>query len=309
MPDAAITICRCDPQSDHSALRLAARAWPEAERSAYWEAIRWLLASQATDRVALVAAKSGDRLVAGQLAQVLPGKVALIWPPVFADGNCTADSALIASLFDATVAALSGSGADLAQSLTACDDNMARTVFVAGRFEQAAELLYLSAETADLPEMNDPLPFELEPFNPAGIARLASLIERTYVGTLDCPRIDGLRKTADVIDGYQAVGRFRPELWFFVRDRDEDVGCLLLNIHPDVAHMEIVYLALMPSVRGRGWGRQLARAALEKSRQHQCSRVVLAVDSVNSPAIRMYEQVGFAIFDRRCVWIRTLAKN
>jgi ribosomal protein S18 acetylase RimI-like enzyme len=141
------------------------------------------------------------------------------------------------------------------------------------------------------------------------MARLISLIDRTYVGTLDCPCIDGLRRTADVIAGYQAVGQYRPELWFVVHEADQEAGCLLLNIHPGVGHLEIIYLAVVPPARGRGWGLELARLARRLAAEHDCSRVVLAVDSANAPAIRMYEQAGFTTFDRRCVWFRTLAKN
>ena len=63
-----------------------------------------------------------------------------------------------------------------------------------------------------------------------------------------------MRQTADVIDGYKAVGEFRPDLWLFARHEGQDVGCLLLNLHPDVRHAEIVYVALVPEVRSRGWG-------------------------------------------------------
>jgi ribosomal protein S18 acetylase RimI-like enzyme len=296
---------RCDPKTDRDALRLACRAWPEAERAAYHEALRWLLASDQADRVVLVTAKSGNDLVAAQLAQVLPGRVAIIWPPIGADHMQSIDRSLAAELADAAARALGAAGADVAQALSPPDDTAARELFVAGRFALAAELLYLAADSS--PATGTDLSFELQPFEPGQTARLAALIERTYVGTLDCPSIDGLRSTADVIAGYQAVGQFLPELWFFVRHAGQDAGCLLLNAHPDVGHLEIVYLAVVPQVRGHGWGLQLAHYARTIAGGHGCERVVLAVDAANAPAIRLYEQAGFTLFDRRCVWIRTLA--
>jgi ribosomal protein S18 acetylase RimI-like enzyme len=149
------------------------------------------------------------------------------------------------------------------------------------------------------------LPFELEAYQTAEKPRLIDVIQHTYIGTLDCPLIDGMRDTADVLTGYQAVGVFRPELWFFVKDRGRDVGCLLINVHPDVLHAEIVYLALVPDVRGRGWGLQLARQALWVARATHCQRAVLAVDADNAPAVELYRAAGFQAFDRRAVWLRT----
>ena len=65
----------------------------------------------------------------------------------------------------------------------------------------------------------------------------------------------------------KASGEFRPELWQIARHEDDDVGCLLVNLHPDVKHAEIVYLAVVPEVRGRGWGLELTRHAQWLARQ------------------------------------------
>jgi len=77
-------------------------------------------------------------------------------------------------------------------------------------------------------------------------------------------------------------------------------------VHLDVGHAEIVYVALIPEVRGRGWGMALIRQALALGRATNSQRVVLAVDAANEPAIRHYRAAGFFEFDRRAVWIKTL---
>ena len=87
------------------------------------------------------------------------------------------------------------------------------------------------------------------------------LVERTYEGTLDCTALNGVRDIDDVINGYQATGVFRPENWLFVRSGGQDVGVLLLADHPQARHWELMYMGLVPEVRGRGWGRQIARYA------------------------------------------------
>jgi ribosomal protein S18 acetylase RimI-like enzyme len=46
--------------------------------------------------------------------------------------------------------------------------------------------------------------------------------------------------------------------------------------------------------------------ALSFARRAGAERVVLAVDSTNQPAIRIYDALGFFEFDRRAVWIQSL---
>ena len=83
-----------------------------------------------------------------------------------------------------------------------------------------------------------------------------------HEGTLDCARrLNGVRDIDDVVNGYQATGVFCPEKWQFVRSDGRDVGVLLLADHPKAKHWELMYMGLIPEVRGRGWGRQITRYA------------------------------------------------
>jgi hypothetical protein len=237
---------------------------------------------------------------------MLPGKAAIAWPPQFeVEVDTAIRESVAASLAGQLATALEQGGMHIAQSLLSPAEAENRKWLEIGGFSHAADLLYLTADVSSGPREPPLLPFELQPFAPAEKQRLIDIVQRTYVGSLDCPQLDGLRNTADVIDGYQSVGEFRPELWFFVRQRTEDVGCLLMNLHPDVQHAEIVYLAVTPEVRGRGWGLQLAQHALWLARQMKSQRAVLAVDAANEPAVRMYSVAGFDVFDRREVWLRT----
>jgi len=306
--DRPITIERCDPAEEKSVLALAAQAWPEAERAAYWKSIGGLLRSGQAECVVLLAARENDVVVAAQLAQSLPGRAAVAWPTQFALGDDARRAQLATLLFARLWPELSAAGADLAQVLVAPRDANAEKLLPLGGLSHAADLLYLAAEVHSV-NASYVLPFELETFTPEAESRLVQLVERTYVGTLDCPQIDGLRKTADVVEGYKSVGEFHPELWQIARHGGADVGCLLLNLHPDVNHAEIVYLGLVAEVRGRGWGLLLARRAEQLARKRRCDRVVLAVDAANEPAIRLYSAAGFLQFDRRAIWIRSLRGN
>jgi RimJ/RimL family protein N-acetyltransferase len=87
-----------------------------------------------------------------------------------------------------------------------------------------------------------------------------------------------------------------------MRHNDQAVGCLLLTDHPEYGNVELVYMGLTPSARGRGWGMDIARFAQWQTRQLGRARLVVAVDAANKPAIKMYSAVGFQAWDRRRVY-------
>ncbi len=303
-----VKIARCDPAADKEILALATKSWADAERSAYQLIMDGLLQGGQANQIVLLAAREEDRLVAAQLAQSLPGRAAIVWPPQFNAANNDCES-IADQLFGRLPIELAQAGAQLAQALVAIRDAQAARLFAAGGFTHAADLLYLAANLGDVGNGSTSLPFDVESFQVGDEERLAAVIDQTYVGTLDCPQLDGLRRTADVIAGYQAVGEFHPELWLIARHRAQTIGCLLMNLHLDVRHAEIVYVALIPEVRGRGWGKELIKRAMELAQGAGAERMVLAVDAANQPAIRIYQEIGFFEFDRRAVWVRSLTEN
>src|SRR6185369_16075228 len=92
-----LKVVHCDPAREKAALELAAVAWPAAERLAYGQAIENLIESGLAERVVLVAGRCGERVVAAQLAQMLPGRAAIAWPPQFAGQNSAASRQTIAA--------------------------------------------------------------------------------------------------------------------------------------------------------------------------------------------------------------------
>lgn len=304
-----LSIERCRPLVERHALALAAQAWPESERAGHWQGIKAAIEDGEEQRIVLLAARRGEELVGAALGQAMAGRTAVVWLPQVAEprADAAAAHAICRTLLDQLAIELHACGAAVAQGLVAHDDRQAAGILQAGGFEHGADLRYLVAPAETFPEKPPQLPFAIEAFETANEARLARLVERTYAGSLDCPRIDGLRTTAEALEGYRAVGQFHAVLWQIAVAAEGDVGCLLVNLHPDVRHAEVVYLGLVPQVRGRGWGRHLARQAQWLARQAGCERVVLAVDGANDPAISAYAATGFSEWDRRTVWMRSLA--
>ena len=289
-----------------AALELIVSALPTEERAAQLAALHSELAGANSHLAIVLAAKCGERLVGAVFAQIVPGKTAGVWPPqLVRDENEATATELLAAL----ERRLAKSGVCLAQSLLASDAALASERLTAAGYRHAAELLYLVSEAEQFPDHPPRLPFEVDPFRSEESERLVRLIQATYEDTLDCPLLDGLRDTADVLAGYRAVGKYRPELWQIVRQGGRDVGCLLLADHPQHSQWELVYMGLVPTVRGRGWGIELTRHAQWLAREAKCARILLGVDAANQPAIRIYGTCGFRACDHRRVMVKSLQPN
>jgi len=130
----------------------------------------------------------------------------------------------------------------------------------------------------------------------AGRERFADVVRQTYQGTLDCPEITGKRDAALTIAAHRESGVFHPELWFLALLGEEPVGVLLLNFIPHQSSYEIVYLGVVPQMRGKGVGDVLtAKAVREAAARGDARAITLAVDAANWPARQLYERWGFKV--------------
>lgn len=133
----------------------------------------------------------------------------------------------------------------------------------------------------------------------ADTAALTTALDASYVRTLDCPELCGLRRTEDVIASHMSTGVFNPETWWLVSENNEPAGCVLMSHCPDHDSVELVYLGLAPSLRGRGLGATLLRAAIVRTARFGAQSVTCAVDRRNAPAMALYERLGFRVFANR----------
>jgi mycothiol synthase len=253
----------------------------------------------------LFAAVAAGRLVGALWVEPQPGRAVVFSRPqlVEGQGKPTAVALLKAAAEHATL-----SGAVLLEALLESDASEDLERFVAAGFEHACDLLYLVCQAKVFPSAaRVPAPeLEFAVVKPADDARLAEIVDRTYEGTLDCPRLNHVRSSEEVLTGYQTVGSFSRERWFIVRSEAHDIGCLLLADHPQTNQWELVYMGLVPEARGRGWGVGITRHAQWLARHAGRERMVLAVDAANAPAVAMYERAGLFAWDRRSVLLRVL---
>ncbi|MFN0020356.1 MAG: GNAT family N-acetyltransferase [Pirellulaceae bacterium] len=290
-------------------LALAMLCWPEAERAAQLESLR-LLTLTGSSGFRLLSVWRGENLAGAILAQQIEGKAATLWPPQTA--GCEADPSIAGQLLSAVERELAAEGTHLCQALLAKGQEHACAALAAAGYQHPADLLYMTCESQQFPKLAPEFPgFLLRPFQPGNEADLAQLIDETYISTQDCPSLNGLRSTLDVVHGYQHVGEFRPDRWLILESSStlstpRPAGCLLLSRHFPHRTMELIYVGVVPAFRQQGLGRKLTQQAQWLAAQDECERLVLAVDAANGPAVAMYSSAGFWAWEERAIWVKDL---
>ncbi len=199
-------------------------------------------------------------------------------------------------------------GIDLAQALIDPSDELEEAMFIAGGFRRLAQLDYLERPVprfGTIPSPELPADVGIAPWD-GDKPELVELLERTYVDTLDCPGLAGLRETTDILAGHLASGTREPNWWHVLRIDGVPSGVLLFNRGSDRQSIELVYLGLAPAARGRGLGRTLLTFGLAALDGDSARAVVLAVDRANQPAVRLYRRAGFRHSVRRTAMVRPL---
>lgn len=150
--------------------------------------------------------------------------------------------------------------------------------------------------------------------------RFADLVSQTYVDTLDCPQLTSMRTSKQSLAGYRDAGSFEPTLWFELFEEDSHaetpVGCMILSDHSKRRGadqsgrlnkvVELVYMGLIPSMRGRGLGSEVLQLVTKEAARFGANRLVMAVDHENTVARVLYDSIGCKTIVSETVWAKTI---
>jgi ribosomal protein S18 acetylase RimI-like enzyme len=274
-----------------------------------------------------VAIRAADGWQASLLAQDLGGNASLIWPPASVDdapqssGHGPNDKFDWHCLGERLFSELRRRGVRYTQALLAPEKSDAIDRLLQLGMNQLTTMDYMVAhvgnphvgnpsEGVDEQPVAKPSSDELTmqligEWDSLSNARICQVVNGTYDKTLDCPELDGIRTVEEVVRGYQSSAPL--QLWIAQSAEKQDAGILILSDHPEHRQSELTYMGLLPTYRGRGWGGQLVRFAMEQTKTNGREKIVLAVDRRNTPAIEQYRRSGFHGWTSRVCLTRNLA--
>ncbi|GHT31006.1 hypothetical protein FACS1894214_1930 [Planctomycetales bacterium] len=175
-----------------------------------------------------------------------------------------------------------------------------------GKFEYLSDLVYFAVQVSPaLPVYSfDTCYFQMLRGKIDEQERLEKIVQETYCGTLDFPRLMGAFPVDKALDGYRHDGLYQQQLWFFIQDirTKNDIGVLLLTDRTE--HLEITYTGLTKEVRGQGLAKEIIRFALTAAKERNYKLLSAAADERNKPAVRAYIGEGLQAWDRKKIFVR-----
>ena len=243
----------CPPDERAAAFRLLHAGLPEDQQAGLVQVLNSLSSQREQQLAGLLVAYRDSQMVSACWVQPAPGRIAVVWPPSFDDPAAEA-------LLGAAVEYLDRQQVTLAQILASPDARVDQSILTRSGFNKLADLAYLVADRGFFPTSRPENTLQFELFQSRHAQRLEELIAQTYQGTLDCPDLNGVRQLSDVVAGYSSQGTSGDEHWVLARQDGHDVGVLLLAVHSP-QQWELVYMGIVPSDRGKGYGSQLVQFA------------------------------------------------
>jgi ribosomal protein S18 acetylase RimI-like enzyme len=284
------------PSEQAEAFRLAFQHVGAKEQANRVNKALELLQKKELDPEGIVVARSAAGLVGAVICMPTPGAGGLIWPPQVTAGG----SGLEDQLVQYASAWLRRRGAKLAQAMLAPEEVPLAGALVRNGFTHITTLCYLRRDLHGAPTGNDGR-LTYQPYRSHPDLFHRTLLE-TYEGTDDCPELTGARTIDEIIEGHRAQGTSGDEAWWLALCKSEIVGVLLLARLIEWNGWDVAYVGVRPEARRRGFGRQLMMKALAEA-QRRGAQLTLSVDKRNRAAWKLYESLGFSLFDEREVYL------
>ncbi|MGB0767549.1 MAG: GNAT family N-acetyltransferase [Phycisphaeraceae bacterium] len=221
------------------------------------------------------------------------------------------DTSAVVALIRAVCDGPGREGVSVVQSLVDPGQVVEGEVLERAGLTRLAKLIYMQ-RVIEPGEHRVPRPLELAGCDRPRVAHysehthadFARAIEASYVDTLDCPGLVGMREIDHIIAGHQGTGRFDPRNWLAYFDQnDQPIAVLLIAPVSQGSGHELVYLGVAKPYRGKGIGGRLMRYAISEAARQGGTRLYLAVDDRNDPAVRLYRGLGFRASTRKIAYV------
>lgn len=244
------------------------------------------------------------------------GRTALLFPSLPETDSRTYELGSVVSRAIDGLPRVDAEGPALAQALLLRSERAAGVALEHAGFTHLAELAYL--RKAPLRSSERHAVYEDGSVQGVSVRTVASYSEAerdnvlcdalraSYIETLDCPELQALRETEDVLASHKATGTYDPSLWWVICQNDQPSGVVLVSELESNTEAELVYMGLGPALRGKGLGKRLLGTALAALRSRGIGSFSCAVDLRNTPALRLYQSFDMRPFAERIAYVRDL---
>lgn len=244
-----------------------------------------------------------DRIEWAVLPVLSPGRSVLLLTPCSPSRGEEIDQAagvLLQKLVDSLT------GVKLIQGLVDPSDERSEIPLRLAGFEKLARLVYLQRSISREP-VSSPPPGGLRAvtYSSSTHELFKHALSQSYTDSHDCARLNGVRNLDDVVEDHKHTGGlFDPSLWTVLTDAEQPASIFLMNPTETADTMELVYLGVSPAYRRQGLAHWMLREAMSQTFRRGLSKLTLAVDAGNSPALRVYYRFGMKRIHERTAMVR-----
>ncbi len=248
--------------------------------------------------VTIWSAFENGRLVgATWLRESMPG-ILNAWPPVI-DGVQAAAELGLAAVVDAHLTSRPYRWA----RLTIADLDSHQAVAHAMGFQPYTTISTLYWTPSPQPPSRGLPVLTLRPVLACNDSHFADLLQQTYVDSLDCPDLVKHLDSHDVLRAYRGCDGCTTrclEAW----DDATLVGAAVVAVDEDEQGMELVYMGILPSLRGGKLGQRTLATIQQQVRQMRIPQLTTTVDVRNVPATSCYRSMGMRNWSHQELFVR-----
>ncbi|CAO1669984.1 GCN5-like N-acetyltransferase [Halomonas sp. NYA30] len=277
---------QCPPSLRREALLQLAAAHDPEQQTALSEAVKAMYDLPDEQWGGLWISLDAGRLKGAIWVQPLPMNMAQLWLP-------KAEGAHAHALLHAAYRWVNNQPIRLCHLTLSPQAAETEALLMEHGMQRLANLAHLTGSSHRRLVMKEARPLSLQPFGEFSQTQQLALLAAVGHDSLDSRPLRDVLSVQELLTGFHQQDPQAPQHWYTVNYQDAVAGVLLLAPRPSLGRWELMLMGLAPEWRGIGLGRALLNSALELAQQAGVQEVMLAVDNVNLPAKRLYQEAGF----------------
>lgn len=294
-PSNALSVIPCPPDKRREALLYLAAAHDPSRQQALSSALKGMVNAPEEQWQGLWVSYQDARINGAVWVQRLPGDMAQLWLPQ-TQGLPKAQSAAVHVLLDAAHQWVKTHNIRLCHVELASQSVETAALLQEHAMQPMVNLAYLTGCSDRRLGLNSKVFLSLQPFSELSNGEQLGLLTAVGRDSLDSRALRDILSVQELRAGFYQQDPQAPQHWYVVSYQQAVVGVLLLAPRAVLGCWELLLMGLTPEWRGQGLGRALLNKALHLAQQGGVTTVVLAVDELNLPAKRLYQQAGFKTY-------------